>query len=258
MNARTVDLNADCGESFGPWQMGADADILEIVSSANIACGFHAGDPDTMAKTIATAVANGVAIGAHPGFDDKLGFGRRVIPMAPEAIGRMVAYQIGAAQAMAALAGTTVTYVKPHGALSNLAMGDAAVSDAIAAAVKAIDPSLVLLAIATTQMERAGREAGLAVAAEIFADRAYEPDGKLMSRAKPGSMIHDPMVAADRVVEMVSDGVLLAHDGTRLPTAVSSVCVHGDGPKAVAIARTVREALEKAGISIASFAGSRP
>jgi len=255
VNARTVDLNADCGESFGPWTMGADGEILQIVSSANVACGFHAGDPDTMVKTIATAAANGVAIGAHPGFDDKLGFGRRIIPMAPDAMARMVAYQVGAAQAMAALAGTRVTYVKPHGALSNLCMGDKAASDAIAAAVKAVDPSLTLLAIATTEMERAGREAGLTVAAEIFADRAYEPDGKLRSRAKPGAMVEDPDLAARRVVEMVTDGVLLAHDGTRVPTLVSSVCVHGDGPHAVAIARTVRAALEDAGIVIAPFAG---
>lgn len=250
----TVDLNADCGESYGPWTMGADHEILQIVSSANIACGFHAGDPDTMAQTIALAVENGVAIGAHPGFDDKLGFGRRVIAMPPAAITRMVAYQIGAAGALAALGGTRVTYVKAHGALSNIAMVDRAVADAIVAAVKDVDPSLTLLAIATTEIERAGREAGLSVAAEIFADRAYEPDGTLMSRAKPGALIHDADEAAARVVAMVEAGALIAHDGSRLPTAIDSICVHGDGPEAIAIARTVRGALEAAGITIQPFA----
>ncbi len=251
---RTVDLNADCGESFGPWRMGADREILDIVTSANVACGFHAGDPDTMAETMAMAVAAGVALGAHPGYEDKQGFGRRALPMPPAAITRMVAYQIGAAQAMAALAGGALTHVKPHGALSNLASADRATADAVAAAVKAVDPSLVLLAIATTALEHAGRDAGLAVAAEIFADRAYEPDGQLMSRANPGAMVHDPALAAARVVEMVGEGVLLAHDGTRLATAVDSVCVHGDGPQAVAIARAVRDALEAAGIAIRPFA----
>ncbi|GAB5374036.1 MAG: 5-oxoprolinase subunit PxpA [Acuticoccus sp.] len=256
MTDRTVDLNADCSESYGPWSMGADADILQIVSSANIACGFHAGDPDTMAQTMATAARNGVAVGAHPGFDDKLGFGRRVIPMAPAAITRMVAYQIGAAQALAALAGTRVTYVKAHGALSNIAMADHAVAEAIVAAVKAVDPQLTLLAIATTEIERVGRAAGLPVAAEIFADRAYEPDGQLRSRAKTGAMIHDADEAARRVVTMVEEGVLLAHDGSRIPTQVDSICVHGDGPEAVAIARGVRAALEAAGIAIRPFAGT--
>ena len=252
----TVDLNADCGESFGPWRMGADAEILSIVTSANVACGFHAGDPDTMAETMALAAGRGVAVGAHPGYDDKQGFGRRTLAMPPAAVTRMVAYQIGAAQSMAALAGTRLTHVKAHGALSNLASADRAVADAVAAAVKAVDPSLTLLAIATTALEDAGRAAGLPVAAEIFADRAYEPDGQLMSRAKPGAMLHDPDEAAARVVTMVREGTLIAHDGSRLPTAVDSVCVHGDGPQAVAIARAVRAALEGAGIAIRPFAGT--
>lgn len=255
--AKTVDLNCDCGESFGDWPMGNDAEILKIVTSANIACGFHASDPDNMAETIRLAAQNGVAIGAHPGFDDKKGFGRRVIPMAPAEITRMVAYQIGAMAAMAALAGERVTYVKAHGALSNHASAHREVADAVAAAVKGVDPSLTLLAVATTELERAGHHAGLPVAAEIFADRMYEPDGQLVSRKKPNAMVHDPQEAASRVVEMVTDGVLLANDGSRLPTKVDSICVHGDGPEALPIARAVRDGLEEAGIAIAPFAAHR-
>ena len=252
---RTVDLNSDCGESFGPWPMGNDAEILSIVSSANIASGFHAGDPDTIAETMRIAKENGVAIGAHPGYDDKQGFGRRVIPMAPAAIERMVAYQIGASAAMAALVGGKVTHVKAHGALSNFASVDRPAAEAVAAAVKAVDPTMTLLAIATSELERAGREAGLPVAAEIFADRAYEPDGQLVSRAKPYAMVHDPAEAAARIVKMCTEGVIIAHDGTRIDTAVDSICVHGDGPHAVAIARAVRDGLMDAGFTIAPFAG---
>ncbi len=234
--------------------MGADGEILKIVTSANIACGFHAGDPDTMAATIRTAVENGVAIGAHPGFADKAGFGRRPIPMAPAEITRMVAYQIGATIAMAALEGGRVTHVKAHGALSNVASANREVADAVAAAVKAVDPTLTLLAVATTALEDAGRAAGLPVAAEIFADRGYEPDGQLVSRAKPNAFVHDPQEAAARVVRMVEEGAIFAHDGSRLPTAIDSICVHGDSAAAVAIARAVRDALEGAGITVAKFA----
>ncbi|MCF3932181.1 LamB/YcsF family protein [Acuticoccus sp. M5D2P5] len=251
----TVDLNADCGESFGPWSMGDDPAILSIVTSANIACGFHAGDPDTMVETIRLAKANGVAIGAHPGFEDRAGFGRRIIPMTPQAVERMVAYQIGALVATAALEGVPVTHVKAHGALSNLACVEGDYADAIARATKAVDPTLTLLAVATTELERAGAAVGLTVASEIFADRAYEADGNLMSRAKPGAMIEDADLAARRIVEMVKDGIILAHDGTRVPTAIHSICVHGDNPHAVDTARAVRTALEGAGVTLAPFAG---
>lgn len=250
-----VDLNTDCGESFGPWTMGDDAEILKIATSANIACGFHAGDPDTLAATIALARANRVAIGAHPGYEDRAGFGRRVIPMSPGAVTRMVAYQIGAAAGMAALAGARVTHVKAHGALSNHACVDRPTADAVVAAVKGVDPSLTVLALATTHLETAAREAGLSVACEIFADRAYEPNGHLVSRSEPGAMIEDADVAAGRVVEMVEAGAIIARDGTRLPTPIDSICVHGDGPHAIAIARTVRAALERAGVTVAPFAG---
>ncbi|MEM7695861.1 MAG: 5-oxoprolinase subunit PxpA [Pseudomonadota bacterium] len=250
----TIDLNADCGESFGPWTMGDDAAILKIVTSANIACGFHAGDPETMLATLRLAVEGGVQIGAHPGFDDKPGFGRRVIPLSAGEITRMVAYQIGAACAMAALAGGTVRHVKAHGALSNFASANREAADAVAAAVKAVDPGLTLLAVATTELERAGKDAGLKTAAEIFADRAYEPDGQLRSRKLPGAMVHDPATAAHNVTRMVSEGALFAHDGTRIETDIHSVCVHGDGPEAIAIARAVREALTAKGHTLAPFA----
>ncbi len=252
----TVDLNADCGESFGPWNMGDDPAILSIVTSANVACGFHAGDPDTMLETFATAKERGVSVGAHPGYEDLTGFGRRIIPMKPEAIETMVAYQIGAAVAMSAMAGHPISHVKAHGALSNHAMVDPDAANAVAAAVRAVDPNLTLLAIATTELERAGREAGLKVASEIFADRAYEANGLLMSRAKPGSVLSDGDDAASRIVAMVKEGAIIAHDGTRIPTAIHSICVHGDNPHAIAIASTVRTALEGAGVTLAPFASN--
>lgn len=251
---RTIDLNADCGESFGPWSMGDDAAILDVVSSANIACGFHAGDPSTMQRTLDIARERGIGVGAHPGYADKEGFGRRIVPMATAEITRMVAYQVGAMLGMARLAGVEVGHVKAHGALSNLASEDAAVADAVARAVRAVDPSLVLLAVAKTELERAGREAGLTVACEIFADRAYRPDATLVPRSQPGAVIHDGADAAARVVRMVERGAIVAEDGTEIATDIHSVCVHGDNPGAVAIARGVREALEARGLTIRPFA----
>lgn len=250
----TIDLNADCGESFGPWSMGDDEAVLDIVSSANIACGFHAGDPATMVRTIGLARDRGVGIGAHPGFDDKQGFGRRVLPLAAEEITRLVAYQIGAMIGMARLAGGRVRHVKAHGALSNLASEDASVADAVAAAVKAVDPDLVLLAVAKTELERAGREAGLTVACEIFADRAYRSDATLVPRSQPGAVIHDADDAARRVARMVDRGAIVAEDGTEIATDIHSVCVHGDNPGAVEVARRVRAALEGRGFRLAPFA----
>ena len=254
--AREIDLNADCAESFGPWSMGDDAAIMEIVSSANIACGFHGGDPDTMLRTVELARANGVGIGAHPGYDDKIGFGRRVLAMKPDQITRMVAYQTGAMLGVARLAGGEVRHVKAHGALSNLASEDPAVADAVAAGVRAVDPRLVLLAVAKTELERAGRQAGLAVACEIFADRAYRPDATLVPRSEPGAMIHDGADAARRVVRMVEEGAIVAEDGTRIETDIHSICVHGDNPGAVAIAGQVRRALEARGYALRPFAAA--
>jgi UPF0271 protein len=249
----SVDLNSDMGEGFGDWRMGDDAAILDIVTSANVACGYHAGDPEIMAATFALAREKGVSIGAHPGFPDLWGFGRRAIPFTPGEIERLVAYQIGAAQAMAAYAGHRITYVKAHGALANLAVVDAEVGRAICNAIRAVDPSLVSLSIALGQQERIAREMGLTVASEVFADRAYEADGQLVNRKKPGAVIQDADTAAARVVRMVAAGAIETVAGT-LDTPIHSICVHSDTPDAVALAARVRAALETAGIRLKSFA----
>lgn len=250
----SVDLNSDLGEGFGAYSCGDDEAMLGIVTSANVACGLHAGDPEIMAKAFAVARERGVAIGAHPGFPDLWGFGRRRIPFATGEIERLVAYQIGAAQALAAYAGHRITYVKPHGALGNIACEERPVADAIARAVKAVDPNLALLATALTEQVRAGEAAGLTTYQEIFADRGYTEQGLLIARSEAGAMITDHETAASRVVEMVSEGVIITASGKRLPTAVSSVCVHGDSGHAVAMALHVRKALEQAGIRLAAFA----
>ena len=253
-----VDLNADGGEGYGPWSMGDDAGVMEAVTSINMACGGHAGDPGTMARTAATARALGVAVGAHPGFPDREGFGRRVIPMTPREIERHAAAQIGAACAVAALEGVRVGHVKAHGALANLAADEPEVADAVARAAAAVDGALWLLAIAGTELVGAGERAGLRVASEVFADRAYLPTGRLVPRGTPGAVIEDAEEAAARVVRMVEEGAVRALDGTRVPAAVESVCVHGDTAGAVALARRVRGALEGAGVTVAAFAPGGP
>lgn len=250
----TIDLNADLGEGFGAYRCGDDAVMLDLVTSANVACGFHAGDPGIMAETFAGARARGVAVGAHPGFPDLAGFGRRPMPFSASEIERQVAYQIGAAQALAALAGHRLTYVKAHGALANRAAAERDVADAIARAVRAVDPALGLLAIARTAQVAAGEAAGLSVHAEIFADRGYTEDGQLIPRDRPGALIAEAAVAAERVLAMVQAGGLLTADGTLLPTRIDSVCVHGDSPHAVTMARAVRARLDEAGIGLAAFA----
>jgi UPF0271 protein len=252
--ARAIDLNADMGESFGAWSMGADASLLDIVTSANIACGFHAGDPDTMAASYALARARNVAIGAHPGFQDLVGFGRRRIPMSLPSVERMVAYQIGAAQALAALVGHQITYVKAHGALGNWAAEDIDAAMAVARAIKAVDASLVSLAIAGTAAERAARSLGLTVASEIFADRGYREDGTLVPRGEAGAMVHDPQQAATRVLAMIEAGGIIATTGKVVPVNIDSICVHGDGPNAVAVARAVRDAIIAKGFDLRAFA----
>ncbi|GLI91535.1 LamB/YcsF family protein [Methylocystis echinoides] len=254
--ARRIDLNADLGEGFGPWRMGDDAAMLGLVTSANVACGFHAGDPDIMAATFTRAREQGVALGAHVGFPDLAGFGRRPMAMTPREIERAVAYQIGAAQAVAALAGARVTYVKAHGALANLAERDAAVADALARATRAVDPALILLAIALSQQVLAGERAGLAVAHEIFADRAYVDDGRLQPRSEPGAVITDAGVAIARVREMLAEGALITVTGKRLKTPIDSVCVHGDTAHAVDMARALRAGLEAEGYALSAFAGA--
>ncbi|GIT92343.1 UPF0271 protein [Jannaschia pagri] len=248
-----IDLNSDLGEGFGPWQMGDDAAMLSIVTSANVACGGHASDPETMYKTLCLAKAQGVVVGAHPGFQDPIGFGRRVIPMSPEEIGRMCAAQIGALRAVAALADVSVDYVKPHGALANLAARDASVAEVIVETIQRIDPNLSLLAISGTEPERVARERSLTVYSEIFADRGYLSNGQLVPRGDAGAMIHDPGVATDRLLAFLDSGLMPVVDGPPIPLAAQSICVHGDGPAAVAMARDIRARLTAAGVEISAF-----
>jgi 5-oxoprolinase (ATP-hydrolysing) subunit A len=252
-----VDLNCDMGEGFGPWPMGNDDAMLDIVSSANIACGFHAGDPSTMFRTAETAKRKGVAIGAHPGFNDLQGFGRRIIRGdSPAEIERMLAYQIGAMQAVASLAGHRVTFVKVHGSLNNMANEDEDLALAVARAIKGVDGSLVNVCMPGLLMEKASETVGVQVAREFFADRTYEDNGTLTSRKRPGSVLHDAGMAAERVLRTLQDEELTTTSGRRIPIRIDTICVHGDEPSAVDMARTIRAKLEASGIAIGSFSGS--
>jgi len=245
-----IDLNADCGESFGAWPMGNDETVLALVTSANIACGFHAGDPQVMARTCEIAKRHGVSIGAHPGLADLQGFGRRPMPLSETEIETLVAYQIGALQAIAARAGIAVAHVKAHGALYNMAERDPIVAGAIARAVKAVDPRLILIAGSGSPLVAAAETAGLRFAAEGFPDRAYTDDGLLMSRKLPGAVIHDPEVAAAQAVRMAA-GEILTIGGRILRRPVQTLCIHGDEPTASVVATAVRAALLGAGIRVA-------
>ena len=250
---RTVDLNSDMGEGFGPWRMGDDAALLDIVSSANIACGFHAGDPDVMDKTMRLAVANGVGIGAHPGFADLKGFGRRQLPQPHAEIANAVTYQLGAAQAMAKRAGGTVRHLKLHGALSNMASVDHALARACYTAALDVDPDIVIMVLAATAMEEVVRDLGCNWAGEIFADRAYNEDATLIDRSKPGAILHDAQTAAPRILKMLEAGAIIADSGKHIPCQIDTICLHGDTPGAVEMARGIRQHLTDAGITIASL-----
>ncbi|NIZ14629.1 LamB/YcsF family protein [Phaeobacter sp. HF9A] len=252
----SVDLNADMGESFGPWVMGRDADILEVVTSANVACGFHAGDWDVMAQTMATAAARGVGIGAHPGFADLQGFGRRNMHLPHQSLAHLVQYQIGAAQALARAAGTEVRHLKLHGAMANMAAADREMARTCYEAALAVAPELIIMVMAGTQQQAAAAEIGCPVACEIFADRAYNADASLRDRSLPGAVIHDADLAGQRVAKMVAEGAILAEDGSRIPTRIDTICLHGDTPEALDIARSVRRALEANGISLRRFDGA--
>ncbi len=248
-----IDINSDLGESFGAWTMGDDSAMLDIVSSANVACGFHAGDPAGILKTLRAAGERGVAIGAHVGYRDLAGFGRRNMdPTSEELIGDVI-YQIGALQGLAKAAGTRVTYVKPHGALYNTIAIDKRQGKDVIDAILAIDPSLVLMALAGSQLVEQARAAGLTVVSEAFADRAYTPEGNLVSRREKGSVLHDPDLIAERMVRMVKEGVVEAIDGTLTKVDAQSICVHGDSPGAVAMAKRLREKFEQSGLTIRSF-----
>jgi 5-oxoprolinase (ATP-hydrolysing) subunit A len=253
-----IDLNSDLGEGFGPWSMGDDAAVMAIVTSANIACGGHAGDPGTMFRALQTAAALGVTIGAHPGYNDREGFGRRVIPMAPDDIGQMVAAQVGALTGVAALAGVRVRYVKPHGALANLAADRRDVADAIVVAARAVPGDLALLAISGTELEHAARDAGMAVFSEVFADRGYLASGRLVPRGQPGAMIQDAGIAAVRLVGFLRSGLMPVVDGDPIRLKAQSICVHGDSPGAVAMARRIRDVLQAEGIALRPFLGPSP
>jgi len=250
---KMIDLNSDLGEAYGPWDMGDDASMLSIVNSANIACGGHASDPENMFKTLTLAAENGVTVGAHPGYNDPMGFGRRVIPMAPVEIGRMCVAQIGALIAMAALVPVKVKYVKPHGALGNLAAADADVADAIVRAVKQLDPNLVILAISGTQLEQRAKKHGMTVYSEIFADRAYLSIGQLVPRSQEGAVIHDAKAATDRLLSFLETGLMPVIDGDPIPLAAHSICVHSDTQGAVEMAKEIRDRLLKAGVKLQSF-----
>ena len=242
-------LNSDMAEGYGPWTMGDDDGLLAIVQSANIACGYHGGDHNIMARVMASAHERGVSIGAHPGFYDLHGFGRRQMKLSSSEIEHIIAYQLGAALAMAALVGAEVSHVKPHGALNNMACNDADMAMAIARAVKAVDASQIFLAPTLSELVKAGEKQGLMVAEEVFADRAYMPDGQLAPRSRPDAMIHDAETALENCKRMIGDQEIKALDGTILKITAQSICVHGDEPSAIAMAQTIKNGLDDAGFT---------
>lgn len=249
---KRIDLNCDLGESFGAWRMGEDAALLALVSSANVACGFHAGDPAIMQRTVALAVAHDVAIGAHVSLPDLQGFGRREMRVSADEVHAMTLYQIGALHAFARAAGSGLAHVKPHGALYNMAARDRVLADAIASAVHAFDPQLRLFGLAGSALIDAGKALGLPVAAEAFADRRYLADGSLQPRGKPGAVLDDAELATAQAIGIARDGTLQAANGQPVTLHTETLCLHGDGAHAVALARQLRAALEAAGLRIAA------
>ncbi len=245
-----IDLNSDLGESFGPWAMGDDAALMPSLTSANVACGFHAGDPGTIRATLALAATHGVSVGAHPGFPDLAGFGRRELHATPQEVEDLVLYQVAALAGMAASRGLPLAHVKAHGALYNMACRDRALAEAIARAVAAVDKSLVLFGLPGSELLEAGQRAGLAVAAEAFADRAYNADGSLTSRRVVGSVLTDPEVVVARALRMIADEEVIALDGSVVHLRAETLCVHGDTPGAPALVRHLRAALEQAGVRV--------
>ena len=245
-----IDLNCDLGESFGNYTLGMDAEVIPYVSSVNVACGYHAGDPCVMEKTIRLAAEAGVGIGAHPGLPDLMGFGRRMMKISPAEARAYMLYQLGALGAFCKAKGVKMAHVKPHGALYNMAAKDAALAEAVVGAIRDYDDSLILLALANSEMTKAAERMGLAYANEVFADRAYEPDGTLVARTKQGAMIEDEDQAIVRVVRMVKEGKVTAIDGSEVAIQADSVCVHGDGAKALLFVKKIREALLQENIDV--------
>ena len=250
---RRIDLNADLGEGFGAWRLGDDEAMLDVVTSANIACGFHAGDPALLRRTCTAAAQRGIRIGAQVGYRDLAGFGRRFIDVAPEDLSADVIYQIGALQALAHAAGSAVSYVKPHGALYNTIVSNHDQAHAVAEAVHAVDPSLPVLGLSGSVFFAEAQELGLRTVPEAFADRSYRADGQLVSRRQRNAVLNDPAEIADRVASMVNAGRVAAVDGSTIPITVESICVHGDSPGAVQIANAVRDRLVAAGVEVAPF-----
>ncbi len=250
--AALIDLNADLGESFGPWMMGQDAALLAIISSANIACGFHAGDPDVMARTMDLALAQGVALGAHPGFADLQGFGRRRIRLSATEMANMVQYQVAAAAGMAQAQGARLRHVKLHGALGNMASESADLAEVCFRAALAVQPDLRLIVMPCTAMEQAARATGAVWSAEVFADRTYNDDGTLTDRSRPDALIHDADEAAARVVRMLRDGAITAVSGKVIATRIDTVCLHGDTADALFMATTLARTLRAQGYTIAA------
>ena len=251
----TIDLNSDLGESFGRWTLGHDADLMASITSCNIACGYHAGDPEVMRRTVRLARDNGVAIGAHPGLPDLAGFGRRAMSVTAAEVEDLVLYQIGALAAIARAEGVRLQHVKPHGALYNMAIKDRGLADGIARAVASFDPSLLLFGLPGTELLRAADAAGLPLAAEGFADRNYEADGSLTPRTQPDAVIHDAAEVVMRSVRMAREGIVISRDGEEVPMRVATICTHGDTPGSHTLARRVREGLERAGIKVRAVGG---
>lgn len=253
----SIDMNADLGEGFGAWQMGDDEGMLDIVSSANVACGFHAGDPLGILRTVRAAAQRGVVVGAHPGYRDLAGFGRRPMDVASDELTADVTYQIAALRGLARAADTQVRYVKPHGALYNTIATDERQARAVVDAVVAVDPSLVFMGLAGSRVLQIAADAGLATVSEAFVDRGYRRDGSLVSRREPGAVLHNADAAAERMVRLVTEGVLEAVDGSLLERAADSICVHGDSAASVEMAARTRRALEDAGVTVRAFAGEQ-
>lgn len=245
-----IDLNCDMGESFGAYVLGSDEHILDHVTSANIACGFHAGDPTIMRRTVRTAIDKGVAIGAHPGYRDIEGFGRRFLDITPDEAYDMTVYQVGALYGFVLAAGARMQHVKPHGALYNAAAADSALAEALATAVKDVDRDLILFGLAGSELTAAADRVGLNRAGEAFADRTYQPDGTLTSRRVPGSLIHDDATAYDQAIRLVTEGRVRAVEGGDIELHPDTICIHGDGPRALPFARLIRSKLEQAGIEV--------
>ncbi len=250
---RQIDLNSDVGESFGAYKIGRDEEVIPLISSANIACGFHGGDPLIMEKTVSLAAENGVGLGAHPGLPDLMGFGRRTMDVSLLEIRHYVTYQVGALQAFAAQKGLPLQHIKPHGALYNMAVKNSEISDTIANAVSQIDENIILVALAgpnQDELSSISKRYSLRIAFEFFADRAYNKDGSLVSRKLPGAVLHDEKIVAKRITKLARDGIVTAMDGTEIPLEADTICVHGDNPEALSLIKKIRTSLAEAHVPI--------